>query len=72
MIGAAPVLDLYAGVGLFSVTAAAAARGPVTAVEGDRFVGRAISKRNAQGHDVTREGDAVETFSSARSGRSAR
>jgi hypothetical protein len=35
-IESGPVLDLYAGVGLFSVTAAVAGRGPVTAVEGDR------------------------------------
>jgi 23S rRNA (uracil1939-C5)-methyltransferase len=33
---AGPVLDLYAGVGLFSVSLAAAGHGPITAVEGDR------------------------------------
>jgi 23S rRNA (uracil1939-C5)-methyltransferase len=34
-----PVLDLYAGVGLFGLAAAAAGRGPVTLVEGDRTSG---------------------------------
>jgi 23S rRNA (uracil1939-C5)-methyltransferase len=35
-IGEGPVVDLYAGVGLFSVAAAACGMGPVLAVEGDR------------------------------------
>jgi 23S rRNA (uracil1939-C5)-methyltransferase len=35
-----PVIDLYAGVGLFSVTLAATGRGRITAVEGDRSSGR--------------------------------
>lgn len=60
-ISAAPILDLYAGVGLFSVAAAAAARGHVTAVEGDRS-SAADLKRNAQGHDVSVRADAVESF----------
>ena len=60
-IETAPTLDLYAGVGLFSVTAAAASRGHVTAVEGDRF-SAADLKRNAQGHDVAVRADAVENF----------
>ena len=60
-IGGAPILDLYAGVGLFSVTAAAASRGHVTAVEGDRF-SAADLKRNAGGHDVSVREDAVENF----------
>lgn len=34
-----PVLDLYAGVGLFSVSLAAAGRGPIVAIEGDRASG---------------------------------
>jgi 23S rRNA (uracil1939-C5)-methyltransferase len=34
-----PVLDLYAGVGLFGLAAAAAGHGPVTLVEGDRTSG---------------------------------
>jgi 23S rRNA (uracil1939-C5)-methyltransferase len=56
-----PVLDLYAGAGLFSVTAAAADKGPVTAVEGDRFSAGDL-KRNATGHDVAVVADAVERF----------
>ncbi len=61
-IGEAPVLDLYAGVGLFSVTAAAAGRGPVTAIEGDRFA-VADLRRNAAPHDdVSVEADAVENY----------
>jgi len=39
LIGDGPVLDLYAGVGLFGLAAAAAGRGPVTLVEGDRTSG---------------------------------
>jgi len=39
LIGDGPVLDLYAGVGLFGLAAAAAGRGPVTLVEGDRTGG---------------------------------
>jgi 23S rRNA (uracil1939-C5)-methyltransferase len=34
-----PLLDLYAGVGLFGLAAAAAGHGPVTLVEGDRTSG---------------------------------
>ncbi len=60
-IAAAPILDLYAGVGLFSVTAAVAARGHVTAVEGDR-VSASDLKRNAQNHEVSVRADAVENF----------
>ncbi|HEV8397083.1 MAG TPA: TRAM domain-containing protein [Vicinamibacterales bacterium] len=39
LVGAGPVLDLYAGVGLFGLAAAAAGHGPVTLVEGDRTSG---------------------------------
>ncbi|MEO8679435.1 MAG: TRAM domain-containing protein [Vicinamibacterales bacterium] len=49
-----PVLDLYAGVGLFSVAAAVAERGAVVAVEGDA-VSAADLRKNAQPC-----GDAVE------------
>jgi tRNA/tmRNA/rRNA uracil-C5-methylase (TrmA/RlmC/RlmD family) len=61
LIDAGPVLDLYAGVGLFSMTAAAAGRGPVTAVEGDRSSVSDL-KRNASGTDVIVRADAVEEF----------
>ena len=50
MIAAVPadgaVLDLYAGVGLFSVALAALGRRGITAVEGDRTSGRDLL-RNA-------------------------
>jgi 23S rRNA (uracil1939-C5)-methyltransferase len=55
------VLDLYAGVGLFSVGAAVAGHGPVIAVEGDRFSAGDL-RRNAAGHDITVKVGAVETF----------
>ena len=42
-----PLVDLYAGVGLFSLTAGAAGAAPVTAVEGDPFAVRDL-KRNVQ------------------------
>jgi 23S rRNA (uracil1939-C5)-methyltransferase len=45
---AGPLVDLYAGVGLFSLTAAAAGAAPITAVEGDPSAVRDL-KRNAQG-----------------------
>jgi len=44
-----PILDLYAGVGLFSVCLAASGRESVTAVEGDRTSGRDL-QRNAAAH----------------------
>jgi 23S rRNA (uracil1939-C5)-methyltransferase len=55
------LLDLYAGAGLFSIAADAAGKGPVTAVEGDRF-SAADLKRNADGKDVTVIVGAVEQF----------
>lgn len=61
LIDQAPILDLYAGVGLFSVTAAARGLGRVTAVEGDRFSASDL-KRNAGGQDVVVETAAVEAF----------
>jgi 23S rRNA (uracil1939-C5)-methyltransferase len=60
-IDRAPVLDLYAGVGLFSVAAAVAGRGPVIAVEGDRFSADDL-RRNAEGRDITVRVGAVEKF----------
>ena len=61
-IGAAPVLDLYAGVGLFSLTAAAAGRGPITAIEGDRFAAADLRKNASQRDDVSVEVAAVENY----------
>jgi 23S rRNA (uracil1939-C5)-methyltransferase len=51
-VPAGSVLDLYAGVGLFSVVLAAAQRGRVTAVEGDPVSGRDLL-RNAAPHYET-------------------
>ena len=48
------ILDLYAGVGLFSVALAAAGRGKVTAVEGDRVSGRDLERNAAPFSDVLR------------------
>jgi 23S rRNA (uracil1939-C5)-methyltransferase len=39
LVSEGPLLDLYAGVGLFGLAAAAAGHGPVTLVEGDRTSG---------------------------------
>jgi 23S rRNA (uracil1939-C5)-methyltransferase len=61
LIDNGPVLDLYAGVGLFSVAANGAGKGPVTAVEGDRFAAADL-KRNAAGTPITPMAGAVETF----------
>lgn len=61
LIEAGPVLDLYAGVGLFSLAAAAAGKGPVSAVEGDRFSSTDL-KRNAQPYSLTVKAAAVEDF----------
>ena len=46
-VTAGPLVDLYAGVGLFSLTAGTVGAGPITAVEGDRFAARDL-KRNAR------------------------
>jgi 23S rRNA (uracil1939-C5)-methyltransferase len=57
-----PVLDLYAGVGLFSLAASQAGRGPVVAVEGDHF-SAADLRRNAAGRrDVNVRGEPVERY----------
>ncbi len=56
-----PLLDLYAGVGLFSVTAAHAGDRRVTAVEGDRF-SAADLVRNAQPFDIDVRKESVEAF----------
>jgi 23S rRNA (uracil1939-C5)-methyltransferase len=60
-IASAPILDLYAGVGLFSIAAAAGAKGPVVAVEGDRHSAGDL-RRNAEPHDITVVVGAVESF----------
>ena len=61
------VLDLYAGAGLFSIAADAAGKGPVTAVEGDRF-SAADLQRNASGKDLTVIVGPVEQFLERRRG----
>ena len=61
LIAGAPILDLYAGAGLFSVAAAAAGKGSIVAVEGDSF-SAADLRRNAEGHDITPAIGAVEAF----------
>ncbi|MFM8533622.1 MAG: class I SAM-dependent RNA methyltransferase [Acidimicrobiia bacterium] len=49
LVDAGPLVDLYAGVGLFSLTVERLrGTGPITAVEGDRFAARDL-KRNASG-----------------------
>jgi tRNA/tmRNA/rRNA uracil-C5-methylase (TrmA/RlmC/RlmD family) len=61
LIDGGPILDLYAGVGLFSVAAAAGGKGSVVAVEGDRFSADDL-RRNAAGHDITTVAGSVEDF----------
>ena len=58
-----PVLDLYAGVGLFSVTLAASGRDGITAVEGDRAGGGDL-RRNAGlfGASLTLALESVESY----------
>jgi 23S rRNA (uracil1939-C5)-methyltransferase len=53
-VAAGPLVDLYAGVGLFSLTADTVGAGPVIAVEGDLFAARDL-KRNAKGGIVVLE-----------------
>ena len=63
LVPAGPVVDLYAGVGLFGLTLAAAGNAPVTVVEGDP-VGRADLEHNAEpfGARVTVVRGSVEAF----------
>jgi 23S rRNA (uracil1939-C5)-methyltransferase len=61
-VSGGPLLDLYAGVGLFSLAAAHAGYGPVVAVEGDHF-SAADLRRNAAGcNDVSVRAEAVERY----------
>jgi 23S rRNA (uracil1939-C5)-methyltransferase len=60
-LGADPVIDLYAGVGLFALCAAATGRRGVVAVEGDRASGEDLRANAAPfGEAVTVVHDAVE------------
>jgi 23S rRNA (uracil1939-C5)-methyltransferase len=60
-LGADPVVDLYAGVGLFALCAAAAGRRGVVAVEGDRVSGEDLrANASAFGDAVRIVHDAVE------------
>ncbi|MGE0864041.1 MAG: class I SAM-dependent RNA methyltransferase [Vicinamibacterales bacterium] len=57
-----PVLDLYAGVGLFSLSAACAGHGPAVAVEGDAS-SAADLRRNAAGRtDLKVRSESVERY----------
>jgi 23S rRNA (uracil1939-C5)-methyltransferase len=47
-VAAGPLVDLYAGVGLFSMAAITVGAAPITAVEGDKFAARDL-KRNSRG-----------------------
>jgi 23S rRNA (uracil1939-C5)-methyltransferase len=53
-VPAGRILDLYAGVGLFSVSLAAAGRGKITAVEGDPISGRDLERNAAPFADTLR------------------
>jgi 23S rRNA (uracil1939-C5)-methyltransferase len=66
------VLDLYAGVGLFSVSLAALGRRGITAVEGDRTSGRDLRHNAAPYSTVLRvQVESVEDYLARRSGRMA-
>jgi 23S rRNA (uracil1939-C5)-methyltransferase len=69
-VGEGPLLDLYAGVGLFGLAAAAAGRGPVTLVEGDRTSGQDLEANAASfGNRVRVERRSVEAALGGRLGR---
>ena len=57
-----PVLDLYAGVGLFSLVAAHAGHGPVVAVEGDHFSAADLRRNAGARDDVNVRGEPVERY----------
>lgn len=58
----APVIDLYAGVGLFAISAAAARDVTVTAVEGDRYAAADLDANAATSPRVRAVHDSVERF----------
>ena len=53
-VGEGPAVDLYAGVGLFSVSLAAMGRGAITAVEGDPVSSRDLLRNAAPYYDQLR------------------
>ena len=57
-----PVLDLYAGVGLFGLAAAQAGYGPVVAVEGERWSANDLRRNAAGRRDVNVRGEPVERY----------
>jgi 23S rRNA (uracil1939-C5)-methyltransferase len=62
-VGEGPVVDLYAGVGLFAVSLAALGKGPVTAVEGDAVSGVDLSvNAGPLGEQLVVERQPVEEF----------
>lgn len=61
-ISAGPVLDLYAGVGLFSLAASHAGHGPVVAVEGDRYSAADLRRNASARQDVRVRSESVEDY----------
>ena len=61
-VTAGPVLDLYAGVGLFSLAASHAGHGPVVAVEGERFSATDLRRNASARQDVRVRSEAVEDY----------
>jgi tRNA/tmRNA/rRNA uracil-C5-methylase (TrmA/RlmC/RlmD family) len=58
-----PVVDLFAGVGLFGLCAAAAGHGPVWCVEGDEISGERLRGNAEASHDAVRaRRQSVESF----------
>jgi 23S rRNA (uracil1939-C5)-methyltransferase len=67
LVGAGPVFDLYAGVGLFGVSLAAAGRRGIVAVEGDRTSAQDLKANAAPyGDAIEARHQAVEAFMAAR------
>ena len=61
-VTAGPVLDLYAGVGLFSLAASHAGHGPVVAVEGDRHSAADLRRNASARQDVRVRSESVEDY----------